>query len=207
MAARAVFLARLLAGEMPDEIEEAFDAAEVRLFPARRGDLVTACTCPDTPTRASTRLPCTTCSPSHSTPIRSGSSPGAAVRGSSSSRTCGRCGRLCGRGGDRAVAKARVAPAARLGPRGGRGPSEPETSSASGRARERGARSPSTPVQRARRMASSETSTRRSLTCSVRRPWSSCAPCTTPPLEPRAGDWILRPGYAPQAARRSGRRG
>src|SRR4029079_10930765 len=48
MAARAVFLARLLAGEMPDEIEEAFEAADVRLFPARRGDLVTACTCPDT---------------------------------------------------------------------------------------------------------------------------------------------------------------
>ena len=48
MAARAVFLARLLAGEMPDEIEEAFDAAKVRLFPARRGDLVTSCTCPDT---------------------------------------------------------------------------------------------------------------------------------------------------------------
>jgi uncharacterized Zn finger protein len=48
MAARAVFLARLLAGEMPDEIEEAFHAAKVRLFPARRGDLVTSCTCPDT---------------------------------------------------------------------------------------------------------------------------------------------------------------
>jgi uncharacterized Zn finger protein len=48
MAARAVFLARLLAGEMPDEIEEAFDAAKVRLFPARRGDLVTSCSCPDT---------------------------------------------------------------------------------------------------------------------------------------------------------------
>ena len=48
MAARALFLARLLAGEMPDEIEEAFDAAKVRLFPARRGDLVTSCTCPDT---------------------------------------------------------------------------------------------------------------------------------------------------------------
>ena len=41
MAARAVFLARLLAGEMPDEIEEAFEAASLRLFPARRGDLAT----------------------------------------------------------------------------------------------------------------------------------------------------------------------
>src|SRR5207249_280263 len=48
MASRAVFLARLLAGEMPDEIEEAFEAAGIGLFPARRGDLTTACTCPDT---------------------------------------------------------------------------------------------------------------------------------------------------------------
>lgn len=48
MAARAVFLARLLAGEMPDEIEDAFDSAKVQLFPARRGDLETSCTCPDT---------------------------------------------------------------------------------------------------------------------------------------------------------------
>ncbi len=48
MAARAVFLARLLSGEMPNEIEEAFDAAGVRLFPSRKGDLRTSCSCPDT---------------------------------------------------------------------------------------------------------------------------------------------------------------
>ena len=47
MVARAVFLARLLSGEMPDEIEAAFEAADVRLFPERRGDLQTVCTCPD----------------------------------------------------------------------------------------------------------------------------------------------------------------
>jgi uncharacterized Zn finger protein len=48
MVARAVFLARLLSREMPDEIEAAFEAAGVRLFPERRGDLQTVCSCPDT---------------------------------------------------------------------------------------------------------------------------------------------------------------
>jgi uncharacterized Zn finger protein len=47
MAAQAIFAAKLLAGEMPQEIEEAFTAASVSLFPARRGDLVTECSCPD----------------------------------------------------------------------------------------------------------------------------------------------------------------
>ena len=36
---RALFLARLLAGEMPIDIEEAFEAVELSLFPERRGDL------------------------------------------------------------------------------------------------------------------------------------------------------------------------
>ncbi|HEY6057535.1 MAG TPA: SWIM zinc finger family protein [Candidatus Limnocylindrales bacterium] len=48
MAARAVFLARLLSGEMPNEIEEAFAEVRVSLFPSRRGDLRTRCSCPDT---------------------------------------------------------------------------------------------------------------------------------------------------------------
>ncbi len=39
--------ARLLAGEMPEELEAAFDEAGVPLFPQRRGDLETRCTCPD----------------------------------------------------------------------------------------------------------------------------------------------------------------
>ncbi|NNJ12658.1 hypothetical protein EKD04_020240 [Chloroflexales bacterium ZM16-3] len=47
MAEQAIFAAKLLAGEMPHEIEEAFAAAHVALFPARSGDLVTSCTCPD----------------------------------------------------------------------------------------------------------------------------------------------------------------
>jgi len=37
----------LLAGEMPQDIEQAFDRAKVSLFPSRRGDLETDCSCPD----------------------------------------------------------------------------------------------------------------------------------------------------------------
>jgi uncharacterized Zn finger protein len=47
MASRAVFLARLLSGEMPEEIEEAFVESATTLFPASVDDLVSACSCPD----------------------------------------------------------------------------------------------------------------------------------------------------------------
>lgn len=47
MAERAVFMAALLAGEMPRSIEEAFAAAELSLFPSEPRDLVNACSCPD----------------------------------------------------------------------------------------------------------------------------------------------------------------
>jgi uncharacterized Zn finger protein len=47
LAGRAHFAARLLSGEMPEDIEEAFSAAGVSLFPGRRGELHTECTCPD----------------------------------------------------------------------------------------------------------------------------------------------------------------
>lgn len=47
MAAQALFAAKLLAGEMPQDIEDAFRAAKVNLFPASRGDLETDCSCPD----------------------------------------------------------------------------------------------------------------------------------------------------------------
>jgi uncharacterized Zn finger protein len=47
LASQALFAAQLLAGEMPRNIEEAFDAAGSSLFPARLGDLHTDCTCPD----------------------------------------------------------------------------------------------------------------------------------------------------------------
>ena len=44
---RAIFTAQLLAGEMPQEIEEAFAAAGVSLFPDTKAALVTDCSCPD----------------------------------------------------------------------------------------------------------------------------------------------------------------
>ncbi len=47
MAQQAIFAAKLLAGEMPQNIEEAFSAAKVSLFPASEGDLTTECSCPD----------------------------------------------------------------------------------------------------------------------------------------------------------------
>lgn len=47
MAARAVFAARLLAGQMPQEIDEAFRSARGSLFPERAKDLTTDCSCPD----------------------------------------------------------------------------------------------------------------------------------------------------------------
>jgi len=47
MAEQAIFAAKLLAGEMPQNIEEAFAAAKVNLFPTSSGDLDTDCSCPD----------------------------------------------------------------------------------------------------------------------------------------------------------------
>jgi uncharacterized Zn finger protein len=47
LSEQAIFTAQLLAGEMPQEIESAFEAAKVSLFPARRDDLNTDCSCPD----------------------------------------------------------------------------------------------------------------------------------------------------------------
>ena len=47
LASQALFAAQLLAGEMPRNIEEAFQAAGTSLFPARLGDLHTDCSCPD----------------------------------------------------------------------------------------------------------------------------------------------------------------
>lgn len=47
MASQAVFAARLLAGEMPQNIEEAFTGAKVSLFPKSGKSLNTECSCPD----------------------------------------------------------------------------------------------------------------------------------------------------------------
>ncbi|MCK4812113.1 MAG: SWIM zinc finger family protein [Methanosarcinales archaeon] len=47
MASKAIFAAKLLSGEMPTAIEDAFAEAEVSLFPAKKRDLKTDCSCPD----------------------------------------------------------------------------------------------------------------------------------------------------------------
>jgi uncharacterized Zn finger protein len=47
MSQKAIFAAKLLAGEMPDDIEGAFEAAGVSLFPEKSKDIKTHCSCPD----------------------------------------------------------------------------------------------------------------------------------------------------------------
>ncbi len=47
LAARALFRARLLAGEMPQEIEEVFADCGTPLFPRRESDMEMSCSCPD----------------------------------------------------------------------------------------------------------------------------------------------------------------
>jgi len=47
MSSQALFAAKLLAGEMPRNIEEAFDSVNLSLFPETEDDLQTSCTCPD----------------------------------------------------------------------------------------------------------------------------------------------------------------
>jgi uncharacterized Zn finger protein len=47
LSGQALFVAKLLAGEMPQDVEEAFRKARLSLFPEKRGDLRTDCSCPD----------------------------------------------------------------------------------------------------------------------------------------------------------------
>lgn len=47
MSERAMFIAKLLNGEMPDEIEEAFSDTSLSLLPTSSKDLKTDCSCPD----------------------------------------------------------------------------------------------------------------------------------------------------------------
>jgi len=47
LSGRILYVAQLLNGEMPMEIEEKFKEAGVSLFPSKRKDLNTSCTCPD----------------------------------------------------------------------------------------------------------------------------------------------------------------
>jgi uncharacterized Zn finger protein len=47
LATQAIFTAQLLAGEMPQDIEDVFASAGASLFPDRSADLLTDCNCPD----------------------------------------------------------------------------------------------------------------------------------------------------------------
>ncbi|MBD2002472.1 MULTISPECIES: SWIM zinc finger family protein [Cyanophyceae] len=47
MSQRAIFSARLLAGEMPQNIEEVFTANGISLFPLTKFDIHSKCSCPD----------------------------------------------------------------------------------------------------------------------------------------------------------------
>lgn len=47
LAEQAIFAAQLLNGEMPPNVGEVFQAVKVPLFPDKRGDLQTNCSCPD----------------------------------------------------------------------------------------------------------------------------------------------------------------
>lgn len=47
MSQRAIFAAKLLAGEMPQTIEEAFTASGLSLFPFSKFDIHSKCSCPD----------------------------------------------------------------------------------------------------------------------------------------------------------------
>ena len=47
MAGEAIYAARLLSGEMPDEIEEVFSKVGCSLFPRDQDDMQTRCSCPD----------------------------------------------------------------------------------------------------------------------------------------------------------------
>jgi uncharacterized Zn finger protein len=47
LAAEALYSAKLLSGEMPQDVEQAFKAAGASLFPTAGNDLETECSCPD----------------------------------------------------------------------------------------------------------------------------------------------------------------
>lgn len=47
VSGQAIFAAKLLGGEMPQDIEKAFESAGLSLFPQRYNDLKTDCSCPD----------------------------------------------------------------------------------------------------------------------------------------------------------------
>jgi uncharacterized Zn finger protein len=47
LASKARYAAQLLAGEMPEDVDEVLRKVGVRIFPSKAGDLATSCSCPD----------------------------------------------------------------------------------------------------------------------------------------------------------------
>jgi uncharacterized Zn finger protein len=47
LSRQALFVAKLLAGEMPQNVEDVFTGSKLSLFPEKKGDLHTDCSCPD----------------------------------------------------------------------------------------------------------------------------------------------------------------
>ncbi|MDB4938382.1 MAG: hypothetical protein JWP87_5354 [Labilithrix sp.] len=47
LAGKARYAAQLLAGEMPEDVDEVLRKVGVRIFPSKAGDLTTSCSCPD----------------------------------------------------------------------------------------------------------------------------------------------------------------
>src|SRR5450759_3430156 len=77
LAEQAIHSARLLAGEMPHDLEGVFLAAGAPLFPQRAKDMALSCSCPDWEVPASTSRPRSTCSRRASTTTPSPSCCGA----------------------------------------------------------------------------------------------------------------------------------
>ncbi|MFP5501852.1 MAG: SWIM zinc finger family protein, partial [Candidatus Sericytochromatia bacterium] len=47
MSCQALYTAQLLSGEMPQDVEDVFDAAQASLFPRYKDDITAHCNCPD----------------------------------------------------------------------------------------------------------------------------------------------------------------
>jgi uncharacterized Zn finger protein len=57
LAEQAIYSAKLLAGEMPGDIEGVFQSAGLSLFPQSKEDIIFECSCPDRPTSRPLRNP------------------------------------------------------------------------------------------------------------------------------------------------------
>ena len=88
LASQALFRAKLLAGEMPAEIEQVFADCGTPYFPGRPPTLICTAAVRTGRCPASTSPRCVTCSPRHSTTTRSRCSPGMAGAVTRCSQRC-----------------------------------------------------------------------------------------------------------------------